>query len=132
MAITYTVNPSGTFVYATATGELFLADIEEYFQKLVKDDRIVDDYRHLFDVRPINSSEMNLAAFQKLRQVITQHPQRRRLRQLAIVVSTDASFENARLYERLAEAEQEQVIVFNTVQTAKIWLGVDDMPNEYS
>ena len=130
MSIKYTVYLSGTFVFAAATDKLTLNDIESYWHQIINDDRIKCDFRLLFDVTHISTSEMNLEAFQKVRDLIRNSYQIKRTSQLAIVVGTQSSYDNARNYERLVEQEQEQVIVFNSLRTAMIWLGVDGISLE--
>jgi hypothetical protein len=44
---------------------------------------------------------------------------------LAIVVSSSSSFDNARYYEKIAQENFQDIIVFNSLRTAEIWLGVD-------
>ena len=130
MPVKYTVNESGTFVNATATGELALHDVEAHWREIINDDRIKNGFRHLFDATYVKGSQLNMEAFQKIRELTREGAGEKRGSQLAIVASTDASFDNARNYERLAERDDEQVIVFNSPQTAKIWLGVDDAIGE--
>ena len=127
MPIRYEVSADGNFVRATATGEIAPEEIHAFIEALIRDDRIKPGFRELFDASPITSSKVEMDAFPKIRQLVLQNPKRTPGSQLAIVVGSGSSFDKAREYERIASPGIENVIVFNDVHTAEVWLGVTDV-----
>ncbi len=124
MPISYTVNPNGTFAWFTATGVLELTDLEAVIHAIAPDDRLVPGFRQLFDFTDISSSKLTEESLHKIINLARKNPKVTRDTKLAIVVSSDSSFQNARRYEKIAQDTYEDVIVFNSINTAKIWLGV--------
>ncbi|MBN1482699.1 hypothetical protein EH223_11970 [candidate division KSB1 bacterium] len=126
MPITYDVSANGTFVYFTATGVLDVPDFEEVVKKTIADERIQPGFRQLLDLTSISSSRLTEESLQQLKHLARSSPKVTKNSQLAIVVSSGPSFERARNYEKMAHENFQDIIVFNSLQTAKIWLGVED------
>jgi hypothetical protein len=126
MPVSYTASTNGTFVYFSATGVLDLADMERLLNRVAHDDRLVPGFRQLFDMSSISSSMLTPTSLKKVISLAKANPKVTRDTKLAIVVSSDISYQNAKDYENLAGDEYEDIIVFNSVSTAKIWLGVPD------
>jgi hypothetical protein len=112
------------FVRAIATGEITPEEIHEYIREVAQDERVKPGFRELFDVRHISRSQVTPESFTHIRQLAKDNPKRLPGTRLAIVVSSGNSFDKARKYEALASPDLENVIVFNDLQTAEIWLGV--------
>ena len=130
MPIEYTVSPDGKFVYAVATGVLKPDEIYRYVHETAEDERIEPGHREIFDVREILESEVSPESFDKIRELIIASPKRKQSNKLAIVVRKSSSFYNARRFESMVRDGVQNVIVFNDIHTAKVWLGVNDMEIE--
>lgn len=132
MAVRYEVSADGKFVRATATGELKVEEIHEFIKAVAGDSRVKPGFRELFDVRRISASQVKPESFARIRQLVKDSPKRLPGSQLAIVVATGGSYDKARQYETAASPDVENIIVFNDMATAEIWLGVTDMETEPS
>ena len=127
MPVQYEVSADGKFVRATATGEITPEEIHEFIQAIARDDRVKPGFRELFDVSHISASKVEKESFARIRQLVLQNPKRLPGSHLAIVVGSGSSFDKAREYERIASPGVENVIVFNDLHTAEVWLGVTDV-----
>jgi hypothetical protein len=125
MPLEYTVSDDGKFVHATAKGMLAPEDIRRYVHELIEDDRVRVGYRELFDASGTTGSLVTLESIQGFRRLNQGNPKKLPGSKLAIVVSRSSSFEKARHFERLVEPDAQNVIVFNSSDVAKIWLGVE-------
>lgn len=125
MPVEYEVYDNGKYVYAKATGTLTPDDIIDYVQKIKSTPEIKEGYKELFDVRFITESKVTIESFAEIIKEITVDEKRTFRNQLAIVVSKLDSFDRAKYFEKTAPTEKQNVIVFNTLDTAKTWLGVD-------
>ena len=125
MAVEYTVYENEHYVYAKGTGVLTPEDIIDYVNKIHNEPTLQSGYKELFDVRFISKSEITIENFQKIISEAILDNKRDFRNQLAIVVSTSDSFDRAKHYKKSIPDDKETVIVFNMLDTAKIWLGVD-------
>jgi hypothetical protein len=132
MPVRYEVSADGKFVRATATGELKVEEIHGFIKAVAEDDRIKPGFLELFDVRRISASQVKPESFARIRQLVMDNPKRLPGSQLAIVVATGSSYDKARQYEAAASPDVENVIVFNDMATAEVWLGIPDMKTEPS
>lgn len=124
MPVRYEVSADGQFVRATATGEITPEEIRGFIEAITHDERVKVGFRELFDVSRISASRVAPESFLEIRQLVMRNPKRRPGSPLAIVVGSGESFDKAREYERVASPAVENVIVFNDVHTAEMWLGV--------
>lgn len=127
MPIRYTVSADGTFAYFSATGVIDLSDLENVLNEFANDDRLVPGFRQLFDFSAISNTKLNTASLTKISELARENPKVTRDSKLAIVVSLDLSFNNAKEFEKLAEKDFYDIIVFNSLSRAKMWLGVNDI-----
>lgn len=125
MPVSYTVSTDGTFAYFSATGVLDVSDFEKVIKAVILDDRLVPGFRQLLDLSAISRSTLTKVSLQKVIGLAKENLKVTRDTKLAIVVSSDSSYKNARDYEEMASDEYQDIIVFNSLETAKIWLGVD-------
>lgn len=125
MPIEYTIYENDDYVYANATGILTPEDIIDYVNKLHQEPSLKSGFKELFDVRHITKSEVTIESFQKIIKQAIADNKRNQMNRLAIVVSAVDSFDRAKHYEKSVPPDKETVIVFNMLDTAKIWLGVD-------
>ena len=127
MPVKYEVSLNGMFVHAVATGTLDPEEIYQYVSDIDEDERIKPGFRELFDVSEIEKSNVIFGSFEKIRELILSSSKRTPGSKLGIVARKTSSFYNAELYERLMSDGAQNVIVFNDVYTAKIWLGAVDI-----
>ena len=127
MPVRYTVSSNGLFIHAVAHGLLKSDDIYQYINDISQDDRVKPGFSELFDVHEMTESQVIPELFGDFRKLIRDDPKRKRGGKLAIVVRTNSSFNKAQQYERSVMPDVQNVIVFNDVHTAKIWLGVTEV-----
>jgi len=130
MPVRYTVSSNGLFVHAAAHGVLKSDDVQQYITDISQDNCVKPGFSELFDVREMTESEIIPEMFKDFRNLILDDPKRKRGGRLAIVVRTNSSFSNAQQYERSVMPDVQNVIVFNDIHIAKIWLGVTDVRSE--
>ena len=123
--MTYKVSIDGNFVYAVAAGHLRPEEILDYENAISADDRVKPGFKELVDVSGITQASITADDFRKIRDLMKANDKRTPKNKLAIVVSKDSSFKNARYFEQLVDPHL-TVIVFNSVQTAIIWLSVTE------
>lgn len=125
MSVEYQIYDNGKYIYAKATGTLTTKDIIDYIQEIKSNSEIKEGYKELFDVRFITESKVTIENFPDIIKEAAKDEKRIYRNNLAIVVSKPDSFDKAKYFEQKAPTEKQNVIVFNTLNTAKIWLGVD-------
>jgi hypothetical protein len=126
MPIDYKIYENGDYVYAKATGILTPDEILDYEQKLSQNPKMKSGYKELFDVRDIIKSEVTKDSLQKVIKEIMSDEKKSHRNKLAIVVSRGESFDRAKYYEKTVPSTKQTIIVFNMLETAKTWLGVDE------
>ena len=125
MPLTYKVSTDGSFVYAVAVGHLRPEEVLDYEKAISADGRVKPGFRELVNVSGITQASITPDDFRKIRDSMKANDKRTPKNRLAIAVSKDSSFKNARYFEQLVDPHL-TVIVFNSVQTAFIWLGVTE------
>ena len=127
MPLEYSVEQEGTFVQAAATGKLTSDEILAYEDQLAEDSRIQSGFRELFDVSDITESEVQDEHLPMIAERVARNPKRTKSAKLAIVARRPESFDRARRYERFASLHRQNVVVFNDIATARIWLGRSEL-----
>jgi hypothetical protein len=130
MPIEYTVGSDGMFVHAVASGAVTLDDVHRYMHDVAHDEHVRPGFSELFDGCEITESDVVPESFVYICELVLADPKRKRGNKVAIVVRKSSSFHNAQQYERLVRSEAQNVIVFNDVRTAKIWLGAVEIRTE--
>ena len=125
MSVKYTVNDKGTLVYAVANGTLTPDELNKYLVDMANDERIKPGYRELFDMTQLVESLITPASFPEILKLIAANPKKRHGSKLAIVAGPEGSFETLRQFERQAGEDVVKIIVFNDIETAKVWLGIE-------
>lgn len=125
MPVEYEIYDNGQYVYAKASGTLKPKEIIDYIHKVKANREIKEGYKELFDVRFITESEVKIESFTEIIKEVIADEKRKYRNKLAIVVSKVESFDRAKFFEKTLPEEKQNVIVFNTLKTAKTWLGVD-------
>jgi hypothetical protein len=105
-------------VIAVAKGNLRLADIEHYLDAVVTANAL--PYRKIFDMTqatPKLSDDDLMALGARIRAYIPLSP----IGPLAIVATTDESYQQARMFAALAEADR-PIKIFRELHLARQWL----------
>ena len=126
MPIEYTVSSDGVIVHAVASGAVTLDEVRRYMHDVARDERIRPGFSELFDGCQITEGRVGPESFAEIQELVLADPKRKPGSRVAIVVGKRPSFDKAKQYERLAGSTAQNVIVFNDMHTAKIWLGAVD------
>ncbi|MFO1161407.1 MAG: hypothetical protein U1E60_21395 [Reyranellaceae bacterium] len=118
MSLEWKISHPDRLVIATAEGTLTPAEIEHYLDDVVTSDALV--YRKIFDVTQavFQTSDDEMMA---LGARIRAYPAFGRLGPLAIVVASEQSRWQARMFSQLAEVDR-PLKIFRTVGAARKWL----------
>ena len=118
MPVQWTVSQPTRLVIAVAKGELRRQDIETYLDEVVAADALA--YRKIFDMTqatPKLSEDDLMALGARIRAYILLG----RIGPLAIVATTDRSYQQARMFVALAEADR-PIKIFRELHLARQWL----------
>lgn len=128
MPIKYTVSGDGTFVHTVCTGFPTPEDLIRHEESLADDSRIKKPgFKELFDTTGISGTSVEKDTVERVAQMVFSNPEKLAASKVAIVVGDAATYEKARYYEKLI-GSLENIIVFNDIATARIWLDVSDHP----
>ena len=127
MPLRYQVSPDGSYVRATGYGVVTSREVIAYIRRLMNDDRVKPGFRQLFDISGIEEITIVPDQYESVTDVVLANPKRQENSMLAIVAGTGKIYHKARQYEAATSPHVENVIVFNSVRTAEIWLGVADL-----
>lgn len=118
MPVQWTVSHPTRLVIAVARGDLRLQDIETYLDEVVTADALA--YRKIFDMTQAtpNLSDDDLM---KLGARIRAYISFGQIGPLAIVATTDRSYQQARMFVALAEADR-PIRIFRELHLARQWL----------
>lgn len=111
-------------VIAVARGDLRLLDIESYLDGVVTADALA--YRKIFDMTQANPSLDDgdlMALGARIRAYVTLGP----MGPLAIVATTDRSYQQARMFTALAQADR-PIRIFRELHLARRWLDAEPPP----
>lgn len=123
MPVQWTVSHPTRLVIAVARGNLRLIDIEHYLDGVVTANAMA--YRKIFDMTqatPALGDDELLALGGRIRAYIPLGE----IGPLAIVATTDASYDQARMFAELAEADR-PIKIFRELHLARQWL--DALPD---
>lgn len=118
MPVQWTVSRPTHLVIAVAKGELRRQDIETYLDEVVAADAL--SYRKIFDMTqatPKLSEDDLMALGARIRAYILLG----KIGPLAIVATTDRSYQQARMFAALAEADR-PIKIFRELHLARQWL----------
>ncbi len=118
MPVQWTISKPHQLVIAVARDELRLADVEEYFDGVTVADAL--PYRKIFDTTNANMM-LSDADMMVLGARIRAYLKVSKLGPLAIVAVTDSAYQQARLFEVLAEGDR-PVKIFRELHHAREWL----------
>jgi hypothetical protein len=118
MPVQWTVSHPTRLVIAVARGDLRLPDIEHYLDEVVMADALA--YRKIFDMThatPYLSDDDLMALGARIRAYIALG----RIGPLAIVATTDTSYQQARMFAALARADR-PIRICRELHLARRWL----------
>ncbi|MCP4711154.1 MAG: hypothetical protein GY869_21245 [Planctomycetes bacterium] len=123
MPVTFTVSDDGSFVWAITSGSLTSEELFDYEQETATDERIRPGFRELFDVTSSEQVQITKETMEEIHNLGMKNPKKGYGNKLAIVAKGE-SFDYARYYEQIVQSNLQNVIVFNSINTALLWLGV--------
>ena len=118
MPVQWTVSHPTRLIVAVARGDLGLADIEGYLDEVVASDTLA--YRKIFDMTHA-TPKMDDDALMALGARIRAYRALGKMGPLAIVATTQASYEQAHIFAALAEADR-PLQIFRDLHEARRWL----------
>ena len=124
MAITYCIDMERGVVFTTITGVLTDDEIVQHKQKLVRDPDFSPGMRQLSDVRGVERLDVTPDGVKHFAALDEEHTDELGDHRLAIVVSDNAVFGTARMYQAFTVRNVEQVSVFRSMNEAREWLGL--------
>ncbi|MCA0304460.1 MAG: hypothetical protein LCH95_18790 [Proteobacteria bacterium] len=124
MPVQWTVSHPTRLIVAVARGDLGLADIEEYLDDIVAKNTLA--YRKIFDLTNA-TARLDDDALMALGARIRAYRALGEIGPLAIVATTQESYEQAHIFAALAEAER-PIQIFRDLHEARRWL--DDQSGE--
>ena len=126
MPIRYKISPDGLFVHTLVEGAVSNADLYEYSNLLMNDPDLKPRYRELFDATRVTKIGVDKKGIEQLSELDQQYHHKVSGSKCAIIVSDSKAFSLAEYFEELAREHFIDVIVFNSVTTARTWLGVGE------
>ena len=118
MPVQWTVSHPTRLIVAVARGDLGLADIEGYLDEVVASDVLA--YRKIFDMTHA-TPKLDDDALMALGARIRAYRALGAMGPLAIVATTQASYEQAHIFAALAEADR-PLQIFRDLHEARRWL----------
>ena len=118
MPVQWTVSHPTRLIVAVARGDLGLADIEEYLDDIVAKNTLA--YRKIFDLTHA-TARLDDDALMALGARIRAYRALGEIGPLAIVATTQESYEQAHIFAALAEAER-PIQIFRDLHEARRWL----------
>jgi hypothetical protein len=124
MPIEYSLAHGGSVIHVKVSGRVTTADMMAYLNALEADPEVQSDHISLFDGREVKEMALDDDHFQKIAEKEQGCPHKLIARKLAFVVSDIESFKLSVRWIQRAEAFKESTMVFNDLESAKIWLGL--------
>lgn len=118
MPVQWTVSHPTRLIVAVARGDLGLADIEGYLDEVVASDVLA--YRKIFDMTHA-TPKLDDDGLMALGARIRAYRALGEMGPLAIVATTQASYEQAHIFAALAEADR-PIQIFRDLHEARRWL----------
>lgn len=123
MPISYRIDTEKRMVLTKASGTLTDEDVLALKARLTRDPDFVPGMRELSDCRGIERLAVTSAGVRAMVQQDQQQARAGGPHKLALVLSRDVAFGMARMYQSLAESnEQNHVGVFRDIDEARAWL----------
>ncbi len=125
MPIAYTVAHGGKLVVEVWTGNIAKRDLFAHHEKYLNDPRILADRSEFVDITRAVGPNIGTEEIEQFVDAYRTHAAKMINTNIAIVAS-GKGFDQALMYERLSTPHLITVVVFNEIDTACTWLGVDE------
>ncbi|MCP4709230.1 MAG: STAS/SEC14 domain-containing protein [Planctomycetes bacterium] len=123
MPVEYEVDEERNFIHVRASGVFTDTDVLEFESAILKDERIQDAPRALFDATGVESMELSGKAINKVLTMEIATPTRfTKTESKSAMVFSDP--EGLTLAAEFAQRADRKVLVFDDLEKAKKWLGV--------
>lgn len=125
MPIRYDVAHDGKLVVEVWTGEITRADLIAHQTTSLADPAIVPGRVELVDITRATGPGIGEREIKEFTDFYRSHPDKAQGTRIGVVASGEG-FNQARIFERLTVPHLITVVVFNEIDTACTWLGVDE------
>ena len=125
MPIEYKLEKNGTVVTACAIGVVSLDCFMAMQQDMRANANLKDKHNTLLDARNVSRIDVTEEDLTKIAENLTADSKKLGANKLAIVANKDQAFELGKKYQTVEKGVDETVIVFNSISTARKWIGLD-------
>jgi hypothetical protein len=119
MPVDFKISADGLFIHTVARGTVTN-------DELLANPRLKRGFKELFDGTMVTKVEADEEGIEKICEFYRSHRQKVSGSKSAIVLSDARAFELAEYFEELSRAYFMDVIVFNSLATARTWLGINE------
>jgi hypothetical protein len=126
MPIKRIISQDGLFVHTSVYGVVTAEDLISHEEAMITEPAIRLGFCELFDASKVTEIKITKEDIKRVADMDNQNIERFGGSKCAIVVSQSEGFELAKYFEKISRQNYVKVIVFNSVTTAKTWLGVND------
>ncbi len=123
MPIEYQVSNDGSYVHVVASGTVTAKESIDCQKSIAENSIVKLGYRVLFDTSKIAKIEISKGDIIQIENSAFLNPKNTPDMKVAIVANTMIVFVISRFYDRMISIT-ENIIVFNNISSAKIWLEV--------
>lgn len=126
MPIERKVSKDGMFVHTSAFGTVTSEDLISHEMQMISDTRIQPGFSELFDASRVTEIKITKKDLELVASLDGQNIDKFAGSKCAVVVAESEAFELGKYFEKISRQNYVKVIVFNSVTTAKTWLGIND------
>ena len=126
MSIRYEVEKNGFLLYANSSNAISADDIIKLENSIIADENIKTGYNSLFDWTQVSRLDIINDDINEILNILIKDQKNIHGRKIAIVARPSVASELSRLIDLISENDRNvNLIFFNDISTAKIWLGID-------
>jgi len=126
MSIEYEVKKNGFIVYADAGNAISTEDIIKFENSIIADNNVKPGYNSLLDWTQVSRLDIIKDDVTSIIKILIKDRKNVHGRKIAIVARPSVTAELTRLVDSVSEGNKNvNLIFFNDVMTAKIWLGIN-------
>jgi hypothetical protein len=126
MPIERKISKDGLFVHTSVYGTVTSEDLISHEMAMISEPRIRPGFCELFDASRATEIKVTKEDIERVADMDGKNIDRFGGSKCAIVVAESEAFELGKYFEKISRQNYVKVIVFNSVTTAKTWLGVND------
>lgn len=126
MPIERKISKDGLFVHTSAFGTVTSEDLISHEIDMISDTRIKPGFGELFDASRVTEIKITKQDLEQVADMDGQNMEKFAGSKCAVVVAESEAFKLGKYFEEISRQNYVKVIVFNSVTTARIWLGVED------